>query len=1039
MKDPLDPSMNSQEESKPATALAGDGNNSSSRPALSGTDILDESGFFPDADRERPVMALASPAREPPIEPALSGTEKLAESGMLAHAPAARTEHNRGDTHVRLPVPDVPDGGPQAKRIGRFILLEIIGAGAMGEVYAAYDGQLDRKVAIKLVHSHTDRSHSATMRLLREAQTLAQVSHPNVVQVHEAGEFDGRVFLAMEYIRGVTLRKWLEARQELPRRTRQREIVQQFVAAGRGLQAAHDAGLAHRDFKPDNVLIGDDGRLRVVDFGLARVVPVAETGEVESDEDAVDVDVGQPQLEPAPSSDMEDTESPFDITPGRKAALALTATGAILGTPRFMAPEQMHGQLADGRSDQFSFCVALFQALFGRFPYPGDSFAELMESVERGAIEPPRSGEAPARVRRALLRGLAVKPDERFASIGDLLDELDGWLQQPRRRSLALMAAIAALGVAYGATQQGLEDHRPMCDGGPREIAQVWNAERKSAIEQAILGVGSPYAKEAWQRVAAGLDSYSTAWADMRRDACLTNQQGDQSDAMLDLRMVCLDRRRDAMDEALNVLAETDEKTLGKTVDVVQKLPRVDFCADTEALLAEVSPPEDPEVRAQVEDLRSRLERVRALQHAGRYEDAANLAQSLAGEAEGLLYPPVHAEALLTEGRVRMNLDPTIEAIPLLARATSIGFRSGTDLIALEAFARQLFTEVITSEDRSALVPPRDMVETLTARRSDGVFVHALLLNNIGLLHLSRGDSERAREYFERFVAAKSNTSVKNDLELIGMHTNLAMLTSDDAKRIALLQQVTESHEQRLGPNHPESLMVRRFYANYHPSPGQAIDLMRPACDRYTRFHPDRIRDRMYCLLYLSFLFAERGQLPAAAAALAPLHTVDIEQVADLSLSKGYAFLYAENYEAALVEFRGFNDTVLRGDSSLWGEKRRALTNLGIGIIEHALGHSRDALVPLKSAMDWFQTAAQRTAEPLNPRLLARARVAVAEASWSVSRDRQAKDVSGTRARACSEITQAMTWYRSAGADYVWRVQALASWHDRCPSLSRGR
>src|SRR5262245_13552108 len=157
-------------------------------------------------------------------------------------------------------------------RVGRFILLEQLGVGAMGEIYAAYDERLDRRVALKLVRHGSDLTVRADELLLREAQALAQVSHPNVVQIYEAGAHDGRLFIAMELIRGQTLTQWLQDASQMPRPHRSREILRRFIAAGRGLEAAHAAGVAHRDFKPDNVLVGRDGRVCVVDFGLARVL-----------------------------------------------------------------------------------------------------------------------------------------------------------------------------------------------------------------------------------------------------------------------------------------------------------------------------------------------------------------------------------------------------------------------------------------------------------------------------------------------------------------------------------------------------------------------------------------------------------------------------------------------------------------------------------------------------------------------------------------------------------------------------------------------
>lgn len=1063
-------SRDSQEKHTPAVAPVGVDSQQTNQPALRQTEILEESGMFSSSRRK-------------------DGPEGVSKDYDRNLSETIAKPRLRGHISTDAPV-------HRSAGIGRFILLETLGSGAMGEVYAAYDGHLDRKVAIKLVHSRTARSHTAKKRLLREAQTLAQVSHPNVVQVYEAGEFDGRVFLAMEYIRGVTLGSWLDSIENLPERTRQRDIIRQFIAAGRGLQAAHDAGLAHRDFKPDNVLIGDDGRLRVVDFGLARVVPAArpdgkqtndigirdveEKGHVAQVdaksaisaclEDTVDLDAAPDSSSPsalgledtglpnivAPSAPgLEDTELPIestpsapgledtelpvesalpaprteDILPGRKAAISFTATGTIMGTPRYMAPEQMHGRLADSRSDQFSFCVALFEALLGRFPYPGNTLAELIASVERHALEPIRSREVPAPIRRALQRGLAVEPDHRYADIGELLDTLESWLRQPRRRSLAIMAVISALGVGYGVTQQGQKQHTPVCEGARQEIAQVWNPQRESAIEQVILGTDSPYAKEAWTRVKEGLDSYSTQWAAMHRNACVMHQQGQQSSQFLDTRMACLDRRRHALTRALDVLSETDINTLDRTVDVVQKLPRVDYCADTQALMDEVPPPEEPAVRTLVDDLRSRLDRVQSLESMGRYEDATELATALVDEAKQLPYPPIHAEALLSEGRVRMNQAPRDRALAPLASASYIGFRYKADVIGLEALARQVFIEALQPGNES--LPPRAMVEALAERSPDRAFVHALLLNNVGVMYLNRGKRERAREYFERAIAAKANTSVEDDLELVNVHANLARLTHYDAKRVDIFQQATHILEQRLGPSHPRSIDMRANYALYHPSPKQGIEIKRAACERY-RFHPSRKDKRAYCVLALSYLFAEIGDISSAQELLARVDTFGLDRTHEfVHLSKGYGFLYAEDHESAMIEFRAINDMARKASSNWWAQLINARANLGRGISEHALGRSHAAVTTLDGAMTVFQKAAQKMANPAYPRLIARTRVAVAETLWS---DDQTANISEARTRACSEVDQAIAWYRSAGTDFAWRVQSLAPWNERCSS-----
>jgi formylglycine-generating enzyme required for sulfatase activity len=312
-------------------------------------------------------------------------------------------------------------------RIGRYVVLEHVGSGAMGSVYAAYDPELDRKVALKLLKSgRRTVDPTAQARLLREAKAMGRLAHPNVIAVHDAGVYEEQVFLAMEFLAGGTLRGWLSAQ---PRSWR--EILDVFIAAAGGLAAAHAAGLIHRDFKPDNVLLDREGRPRVVDFGLAR--------EANSRE-------GEPSHELSPAFITTLTGS----TPGHESGHleTLTRTGAVMGTPAYMAPEQFLAEPTDERTDQFSFCVALYEALYGQRPFGGDNLLSLGASVTEGQFRPmPKDHEVPTWLRRALLRGLRTKPAERYPSMGALIAAL---LDDPavKRRRRLLTAGAAAVVVA---------------------------------------------------------------------------------------------------------------------------------------------------------------------------------------------------------------------------------------------------------------------------------------------------------------------------------------------------------------------------------------------------------------------------------------------------------------------------------------------------------------------------------------------------------------------------------------------------------------
>lgn len=296
-------------------------------------------------------------------------------------------------------------------RVGRYDIERLMATGGMGLLYSAQDSKLGRRVALKLMRPAFASGPDGRTRLLREAQAMARLAHPNVVNVFDLGEVDGRVFVAMEFVEGGTLRTWM-------RRPRTwQATVAMFVAAGEGLVAAHDRGIIHRDFKPENVLVGTDGRPRVTDFGLARPDLVAEE------------------------------ELPEAL------AMHLTHEGAVIGTPAYMSPEQLHGRPADARSDQYSFCVALYEALVGRRPFASRSIGELRSRVEEGMPPAPRDGSVPGHVWAALARGLQPDPAARFPDMAMLLDALQF---EPRPSPRRKRWGAVAVGLAVGVTSLGL-------------------------------------------------------------------------------------------------------------------------------------------------------------------------------------------------------------------------------------------------------------------------------------------------------------------------------------------------------------------------------------------------------------------------------------------------------------------------------------------------------------------------------------------------------------------------------------------------------
>ena len=310
--------------------------------------------------------------------------------------------------------------------VGRYLVLGRLGAGAMGEVYAAYDPELDRKIALKLLRAQQGKGDKARRqeRLVREAKAIAKLSHPNVVGIFDVGVHDGQVFLAMEYLGGGTLDDWCKAS------TRPwREVVKMFIEVGEGLAAAHAEGLIHRDFKPDNVLLDKQGKPKVADFGLVRL-------------QSAGLDV------PATASGEMPPDSPDDAAGALSLAApaALTRTGALAGTPAYMAPEQFLGRSTDARTDQFAFCVSLYEALYGERPFAGDTVMALGKAVVAGRVrEPPKDSAVPAWIRRHVQRGLRSDPSQRHDSVAELLLALSRDPVVRVRRRAGVVAAILAL------------------------------------------------------------------------------------------------------------------------------------------------------------------------------------------------------------------------------------------------------------------------------------------------------------------------------------------------------------------------------------------------------------------------------------------------------------------------------------------------------------------------------------------------------------------------------------------------------------------
>jgi len=669
----------------------------------------------------------------------------------------------------------------ESLRIGRFTVLDTLGAGGMGVVYAAYDDVLDRKVAVKVLRGAA--TEQARERMLREARAMARLVHPNIVAVHEVGEHAEQVFLAMEFVRGRSLDRWIH---EGDRPHPWREVVEVFRLAGRGLAAAHGAGLVHRDFKPHNVILGDDGAVKVLDFGLA-----------------FPTERSEPEIRGEAASPKSGPEAELS------SVRALTRTGALVGTPAYMSPEQLRAEPATAASDQFAFCVSLFEALHGQRPFAGQRLEQLVASVFEGNVrDPPVASTVPAWVRAIVRRGLSLEPRDRFESLSALLHALDRDPAVARRRWLggASIVAIAVAG-SFGLAALQREDPTQPCEGVAVALDEIWSEPRRAAIQEGFLGSGVGYASDTWERVAPRLDAYASLWVEASTEACQAHARGRQSEAIFDLRTVCLDSRRASLDAVVQLLARADEGVAERAAEMVAGLPSLARCGDLPALSAALPPPDDPAQAQEVAGLREQLARAQVREDAGRADEAASIAAEVHVRAQALGYAPLRAEAALRLGSARQEARMSTESDAALSEAFFTAIEVGHDEVAIEALARRIYV-------RSALAlqaePPREdepLGRALLGRVPDNASLRWLLANNVAVAYDLAGQAPRAQElYMEALEHARSRGD-EGRLDASVVLTNLAYLaldSGDPSEGEAKARAALTLAEHVLGPEHPK-------------------------------------------------------------------------------------------------------------------------------------------------------------------------------------------------------------------------------------------
>lgn len=642
----------------------------------------------------------------------------------------------------------------RGEQVGRYEIGERIGAGGMGVVYRARDPKLERDVAIKVIASQQGRSQE---RLLGEARAMAKLSHPAVVPVYDVGAIDDRVYVVMSYMRGGTLHEWIHGE-----RRDWRAVVDRFEKVGRGLAAAHDAGLVHRDFKPRNVLIDGDDVL-VADFGLALREP--DTGNV------------------------------------------VRGASTVGGTPGYMSPEQSRGDDVDARSDQFSFCVSLWEGLHGERPHDAETRTRETHSGGLPSIPPSRQGSPPWLL-RAIARGFTADPTKRWPSVSALLAYIDRRRRLPRRVAVGAGAIVLVAGAASAAVLIS-RPAEPGCAAPADRMSAVWNPNARTAIETAFAASNVPYAIDLAGRIVPDIDARLQTWSSATIQTCKDRRQRRVPDATLDLRAQCLDRWLSELRGTVSLLAGVkDRASVDAAADAARALSPLSGCSDDKRLAALLPVPE--EKRAASEQIVAELAEIDLAIRAKKTSDLAQHTLSLIERARALGHDPTLARALKQRAHLLRTTQDSVASKTVLEELTRVAARGGDDRTAAWAWAELVAVSYRLDEDATAtqLLPA---AHAALARTGSPVDLKAFLIINEAGLISRLGETVRALELLhesERELVAAGAENPGSDYNEVFMATLSGIggaqgSAGDYEASIASFRRMIILAEATRGPNHP--------------------------------------------------------------------------------------------------------------------------------------------------------------------------------------------------------------------------------------------
>ncbi len=832
------------------------------------------------------LAELLSGAADPEV--VVSIREHVARCGRCRKALAAAGEDDADEPLFLRP----------GARLGRYAIQDVIGVGGMGVVYAAHDTALDRRVALKVLFPTSDSSEDERKWLEREAQAMAQLSHPNVVTIFDVGDAGEYLYLAMELVTGRSLSEWLLQGPETV------EIFRSFLAAGRGLAAAHEAGIVHGDFKPSNVLVGDERGVQVTDFGLALRA-----------------------TEPA---------GPQDAPNG--------------GTPRYLAPERKRGGAPTVVSDVYSYCASLFEAAAGQHPDDDPGFAAL-ESF----------GES---LQTALRHGLVPDPEARASSLGEVLAALQPEPAQTGNIGGWVLAGLGAAAIGGMATWVVVRSDGP-CVDVELEFEAVWNPDRRARLREALAGARPGFGAATSDQVDMLLDAYAAEWIAMRRKTCeAALVRREASPELIAQRLQCLKHRKQAFHAVADVLETPGLTRLEEASPMAAELPPLSLCTDDRYTSAAVPPPNDAATASRVEGVQADLARVRALLNAPDHTAARNLANEALDAARLLPYEPLLVEALESSASVyaaQGDYDSALDDANAAYEHADAASRS----TAAEVHRRLAQIYENKGDLEAALREARKSLGIATKAFGDDNPAVALYHIAVGLPLNVMGRSDQALAEYERAreLLGDGDHALAGALHNAIGAANFQHGNFDEA--LAAFRRALAVRERWLGPTHPSIAASHSNIGGSLYSTGRFDDAlveMRRALEIWLVSLPHRhpsiatVRTNIGLALYQvedyeGALHEHRLALSISEAAMGPDHP-------DVALSHGNVGIALHRLgerEAAATEFRVALAGLERSRGPMHHQVGEARMNLGTILDE--MGHREEALAELRAGLSIFEGA----------------------------------------------------------------------------------